>query len=172
MAASSTGGSISPICESSMLVDWELDTVKTEQDETVARSLINYRHLKTELRSQCEKLSAQQEALDEDEETHGRTEDQTLTVWVMGSWGALESVDGKSEEAKEYSKRKAGLTKKILMLKIQVVCLKLVRVSSCIRQLQVCDQPSSLLLFSRFLLAKRGPFIDPGIASFVRFMRL
>ncbi|KAJ7385598.1 hypothetical protein OS493_015182 [Desmophyllum pertusum] len=54
----------------------------------------------------------------------------------MGSWGALESVDGRTEDAEEYTRRKRELTKKIVMLKIQVLCLKQVHVSSCIRQLQ------------------------------------
>ena len=60
-----------------------------------------------------------------------------MTVWVMGSWGALESVDGKTEDAEEYSRKKRELTKEIVMLKIQVLCLKQVHVSSCIKQLQV-----------------------------------
>ena len=124
---------IGGLFESSRLLDWELDSIKTNQDETVARSLINYRHLKTEIQSQCFSLSAQQERLDE--ESGVRTE--PLTVWVMGSWGALESVDGKTEDAEEYTRRKRELDKKIVMLKIQVLCLKQVHISSCIRQLQV-----------------------------------
>lgn len=115
----------------SRLLDWELDSIKSDNDETVARSLINYRHLKTELQSHCFSLSAQQERLDEESSA------EPLTVWVMGSWGALESVDGKTEDAEEYTRRKRELTKKIVMLKIQVLCLKQVHVSSCIRQLQV-----------------------------------
>ena len=118
--------------ESSRLLDWELDSVKTNKDETISKSLINYRHLKTEIQSQCFSLSAQQERLDEESSA------EPLTVWVMGSWGALESVDGKTEDAEEYARRKRELTKKIVMLKIQVLCLKQVHVSSCIRQLQVC----------------------------------
>lgn len=123
---------IGGLLESSRLIDWELDSIKTNQDETVARSLINYRHLKTEIQSQCFSLSAQQERLDEESITT-----EPLTVWVMGSWGALESVDGKTEDAEEYTRRKRELDKKIVMLKIQVLCLKQVHVSSCIRQLQV-----------------------------------
>ena len=123
---------IGGLFESSRLLDWELDSVKTDQSETIARSLINYRHLKTEIQSQCFSLSTQQEDLDEE------SNPEPLTVWVMGSWGALESVDGKSEDADEYARRKRDLTKKIVMLKIQVLCLKQVHVSSCIRQLQVC----------------------------------
>lgn len=123
---------IGGLLESSRLIDWELDSIKTNQDETVARSLINYRHLKTEIQSQCFSLSAQQERLDEESTTT-----EPLTVWVMGSWGALESVDGKTEDAEEYTRRKRELDKKIVMLKIQVLCLKQVHVSSCIRQLQV-----------------------------------
>ena len=122
---------IGGLFESSRLLDWELDSIKANQDETVARSLINYRHLKTEIQSQCFSLSAQQERLDEESGT------ETLTVWVMGSWGALESVDGRTEDAEEYTRRKRELDKKIVMLKIQVLCLKQVHVSSCIRQLQV-----------------------------------
>ena len=117
--------------ESSRLLDWELDTVKLERDETVARSLISYRHLKTELQSQCAVLSAQQERLDEESSA------EPLTVWVMGSWGALESVKGETEESQEYADRKRELAKKIVMLKIQLLCLKRVHVNSCIRQLQV-----------------------------------
>lgn len=123
---------IGGLFESSRLLDWELDSIKTDQDETIARSLISYRHLKTEIQSQCFSLSAQQERLDEESSS------EPLTVWVMGSWGALESVDGKTEDAEEYARRKRDLTKKIVMLKIQVLCLKQVHVSSCIRQLQVC----------------------------------
>lgn len=139
---------IGGLSESSRLLDWELDSIKTNQDETVARSLINYRHLKTKIQSQCFSLSAQQERLDE--ESGVRTE--PLTVWVMGSWGALESVDGKTEDAEEYTRRKRELDKKIVMLKIQVLCLKQVHVSSCIRQLQVnlwqlFPTCASLLLF-------------------------
>ncbi|XP_020626904.1 uncharacterized protein LOC110064226 [Orbicella faveolata] len=121
---------IGGLFESSRLLDWELDSIKTDQDETIARSLISYRHLKTEIQSQCFSLSAQQERLDEESSS------EPLTVWVMGSWGALESVDGKTEDAEEYARRKRDLTKKIVMLKIQVLCLKQVHVSSCIRQLQ------------------------------------
>lgn len=123
---------IGGLFESSRLLDWELDSIKTDQDETIARSLISYRHLKTEIQSQCFSLSAQQERLDEESSS------EPLTIWVMGSWGALESVDGKTEDAEEYARRKRDLTKKIVMLKIQVLCLKQVHVSSCIRQLQVC----------------------------------
>lgn len=123
---------IGGLFESSRLLDRELDSIKTDQDETIARSLISYRHLKTEIQSQCFSLSAQQERLDEESSS------EPLTVWVMGSWGALESVDGKTEDAEEYARRKRDLTKKIVMLKIQVLCLKQVHVSSCIRQLQVC----------------------------------
>lgn len=123
---------IGGLFESSRLLDWELDSIKTDQDESIARSLISYRHLKTEIQSQCFSLSAQQERLDEESSS------EPLTVWVMGSWGALESVDGKTEDAEEYARRKRDLTKKIVMLKIQVLCLKQVHVSSCIRQLQVC----------------------------------
>ena len=123
---------IGGLFESSRLLDWELDSVKTDQSETIARSLINYRHLKTEIQSQCFSLSTQQEDLDEESNL------EPLTVWVMGSWGALESVDGKTDDAEEYARRKQDLTKKIVMLKIQVLCLKQVHVSSCIRQLQVC----------------------------------
>ena len=123
---------IGGLFESSRLLDWELDSIKTDQSETIARSLINYRHLKTEIQSQCSSLSAQQERLDEE------SNPEALTVWVMGSWGALESVDGKTEDVEEYARRKRDLTKKILMLKIHVLCLKQVHVSSCIRQLQVC----------------------------------
>lgn len=122
---------IGGLFESSRLLDWELDSIKTDNVETVARSLINYRHLKTEIQSQCFSLSAQQERLDEESTA------EPLTVWVMGSWGALESVDGRTEDAEEYTRRKRELTKKIVMLKIQVLCLKQVHVSSCIRQLQV-----------------------------------
>lgn len=122
---------IGGLFESARLLDWELDSIKSDQDETVARSLINYRHLKTEIQSQCFSLSAQQERLDE-EGSSG-----PLTVWVMGSWGALEAVDGKTEDAEEYNRRKRELDKKIVMMKIQVLCLKQVHVSSCIRQLQV-----------------------------------
>ena len=123
---------IGGLFESSRLLDWELDSIKTDQGETVARSLINYRHLKTEIQSQCFSLSTQQERLDEE------SNPEPLTVWVMGSWGALESFDGKTEDAEEYARKKRELTKKIVMLKIQVLCLKQVHVSSCIRQLQVC----------------------------------
>ena len=123
---------IGGLFESSRLLDWELDSIKTDQDETIARSLISYRHLKTEIQSQCFSLSAQQERLDEE------SSPERLIVWVMGSWGALESVDGKTEDAEEYARRKRDLSKKIVMLKIQVLCLKQVHVSSCIRQLQVC----------------------------------
>ena len=105
--------------------------MKKETEETVARSLISYRHLKTELQSQCFSLSAQEERLDEESGV------EPMTVWVMGSWGALESVDGKTEDAEEYSRKKRELTKEIVMLKIQVLCLKQVHVSSCIKQLQV-----------------------------------
>ena len=125
---------IGGLFESSRLLDWELDSIKADQDETLARSLINYRHLKTEIQSQCFSLSAQQERLDE-ESTESRVE--PLTVWVMGSWGALESVDGRTEDAEEYARRKRELDKKIVMLKIQVLCLKQVHVSSCITQIQV-----------------------------------
>lgn len=128
---------IGGLFESSRLLDWELDSIETDQGETVARSLINYRHLKTEIQSQCFSLSAQQERLDEE------SKPEPLTVWVMGSWGALESVDGKTEDAEEYARRKRELTKKIVMLRIQVLCLKQVHVSSCIRQLQVC--PSKVI---------------------------
>ena len=124
---------IGGLFESSRLLDWELDSIKTNQDETVARSLINYRHLKTEIQSQCFSLSAQQERLDE--ESGARTE--PLAVWVMGSWGALESVDGRTKDAEEYTRKKRELDKRIVMLKIQVLCLKQVHVSSCIRQIQV-----------------------------------
>ena len=117
--------------ESSRLLDRALDSARADEDETVARSLINYRHLKTEIQSQCFSLSAQQERLDEESTA------EPLTVWVMGSWGALESVDGKAEDAEEHARQKRDLSKKIVMLKIQVLCLKQVHVSSCIRQLQV-----------------------------------
>ena len=122
---------IEGLFESSRLLDWELDSIKTDRNETVGRSLINYRHLKTEIQSQCFSLSAQQERLDEEATT------EPLKVWVMRSWGALETVDGKREDAEEYSRKKRELDKKIVMLKIQVLCLKRVHVSSCIRQLQV-----------------------------------
>ncbi|XP_068712050.1 uncharacterized protein [Montipora foliosa] len=121
---------IEGLFESSRLLDWELDSIKTDRNETVGRSLINYRHLKTEIQSQCFSLSAQQERLDEEAIT------EPLKVWVMRSWGALETVDGKREDAEEYSLKKRELDKKIVMLKIQVLCLKRVHVSSCIRQLQ------------------------------------
>ena len=127
----STMVDVGGLFESSRLLDWELDSIKSDQDETVARSLINYRHLKTEIQSQCFSLSAQQERLDEE------CSSGPLTVWVMGSWGALETVDGKTEDAEEYNRRKRQLDKNIVMLKIQVLCLKQVHVSSCIRQLQV-----------------------------------
>ena len=130
---------IDGLFESSRLLDWELDSIKTDQSETIARSLINYRHLKTEIQSQCFSFSAQQERLDEE------SRPEPLTVWIMGSWGALESVDGKTEDAEEYARRKRDLTKKIVMLKIQVLCLKQVHVSSCIRQLQVCWLMSQFL---------------------------
>ena len=127
--------------DSSPLIDWELDSIKTDQEETLPRSLINYRHLKSELRSQCETLSAKQEERDE-------LLDSPLTVWAVGSWDALEAVDGTSDEAKNYHQGRVELSKKILMLKIQIVCLKLVRVSSCIRQLQVGVFPGVFVVAS------------------------
>lgn len=123
---------IGGLYESSRLLDWELDSIKTVRNETVAGSLINYRHLKTEIQSQCISLSAQQERIDEEATTEPK-----LKVWIMRSWGALETIDGKTEDAEEYSRRKRELDKKIVMLKIQELCLKRVYVSSCIRQLQV-----------------------------------
>lgn len=132
---------IAGLLESCRLLDkWELDSVKKETEETVARSLISYRHLKTELQSQCFSLSAQEERLDEESGA------EPMTVWVMGSWGALESVDGKTEDAEEYSRKKRELTKEIVMLKIQVLCLKQVHVSSCIKQLQVLGHVNLLRL--------------------------
>ncbi|XP_067035554.1 uncharacterized protein [Acropora muricata] len=122
---------IEGLFESSRLLDWELDSIKTVRNETVAGSLINYRHLKTEIQSQCVSLSAQQERIDEEATTEPK-----LKVWIMRSWGALESIDGKTEDAEEYSRRKRELDKKIVMLKIQELCLKRVYVSSCIRKLQ------------------------------------
>ena len=128
---------IGDLFESSRLLDWELDSIKTVRNETVAGSLINYRHLKTEIQSQCVSLSAQQERIDEEATTEPK-----LKVWIMRSWGALETIDGKTEDAEEYSRRKRELDKKIVMLKIQELCLKRVYVSSCIRKLQVisCHQ--------------------------------
>lgn len=123
---------IGGLFESSRLLDWELDSIKTVRNETVAGSLINYRHLKTEIQSQCVSLSAQQERIDEEATTEPK-----LKVWIMRSWGALETIDGKTEDAEEYSRRKRELDKKIVMLKIQELCLKRVYVSSCIRKLQV-----------------------------------
>ena len=46
-------------------------------------------------------------------------------------------MDGRTEDAEEYARRKRELDKKIVMLKIQVLCLKQVHVSSCIKQIQV-----------------------------------
>ncbi|EDO32657.1 predicted protein [Nematostella vectensis] len=118
------------VAEHSKLLDWELDSIKTEQDETVGRSLFYFRNLKTELRNQCENASSQQEKLDI------QTTAEEASVWVMGSWGALESVDWRREEAKDYANRKSELVKQILSFKIHVLCLKLSRVSAVIRELQ------------------------------------
>ena len=107
---------IGGLFESSRLLDWELDSIKTVRNETVAGSLINYRHLKTEIQSQCVSLSAQQERIDEEATTEPK-----LKVWIMRSWGALETIDGKTEDAEEYSRRKRELDKKIVMLKIQEI---------------------------------------------------
>ena len=60
-----------------------------------------------------------------------------LTVLVMGSWGALEKMKGSRDDAREYTKRKDELNKRLLILKIQVVCVKLSHISLIIKQLQV-----------------------------------
>lgn len=117
--------------ESSKLLDWELDSIKTEREETVARSLFHYRNLKAELKNQCEISRNLQEDMDESSSF------EASTVWVMGSWGALESLEGKREESKEYTKRVVQLSREILTLKIQILCAKIVRVSAVILQLQV-----------------------------------
>lgn len=117
--------------ESSKLLDWELDSIKTEREETVARSLFHYRNLKSELKSQCEMSRNLQEDMEESSSY------EAATVWVMGSWGALESLEGKREESKEYMKRITQLSREILTLKIQILCAKIVRVNAVIQELQV-----------------------------------
>ncbi|KAK3750980.1 hypothetical protein QZH41_009136 [Actinostola sp. cb2023] len=116
--------------ESSMLLDWELDSLMTEKEETVARTLFNYRNLKADLKNQCDQLSSQQEDLDE-----SRSQE-TATVLVMGSWGALDSLDVQREESRDYAQQICDLMKQILSLKIRVLCLKIVRVSGIMKQLQ------------------------------------
>ena len=74
----------------------------------------------------------QQEQLDE-----ASSEVEPLTVWVMGSWGALETMKGHRDDAMEYTQRKDAFNKKLLILKIQAVCVKLAYISSVIRKLQV-----------------------------------
>lgn len=117
--------------ESSKLLDWELDSLMSEKSETIARSLFNYRNLKAVLKNQCDHLSSQQESLDENRSN------ETATVLVMGSWGALDSLDYRREESRDYARQICDLNKQILSLKISVLCLKIARLSGAIKNLQV-----------------------------------
>lgn len=103
----------------------------TDKGETIARSLFNYRNFKAELKNQCDHLSSQQEQLGE-----SRSRD-TATILVMGSWGALDSLDDRREESQDYARQICDLNKQILSLKISVLYLKISRLNGAIKQLQV-----------------------------------
>ena len=120
--------SYSAISENQRLLNWELDLVQGAEVETVGKTIVGYQSLCEQIEKYADDLHKKRQCVSFEIQE---------PVWMVGSWHALEAVEQKTEEAKEYAKMKLQLDARILEMKLIIERKKITHITEVTRSLKV-----------------------------------